>query len=162
MVSRKNASIVEFLKQNGITDEEINVNPIEVDDREMNEYANERVPYRYRARSVITVISNKVSKVREITAKQDELLERGIVIESGEGPSISYEFTSFTDIKPKMMEQAIANAQKTAEQFAKSTGSGLGKMETAEQGVFSIDDLDSNTPYKKSLRVVSTITYRLD
>ena len=89
MVSRKNASIVEFLKQNGITDEEINVNPIEVDDREMNEYANERVPYRYRARSVITVISNKVSKVREITAKQDELLERGIVIESGEGPSIS-------------------------------------------------------------------------
>lgn len=162
VVSRKNASIVEFLKQNGITDEEINVNPIEVDDREMNEYANERVPYRYRARSVITVISNKVSKVREITAKQDELLERGIVIESGEGPSISYEFTSFTDIKPKMMEQAIANAQKTAEQFAKSTGSGLGKMETAEQGVFSIDDLDSNTPYKKSLRVVSTITYRLD
>ena len=164
-VGQKNKSIVAFLKQNGITDDEINVNPIEVDDRAMNEYANERISYRYRARSTITVISTKVNVVRSIVAKQDELLTRGIVIEAGNeygSAPIRYEYTSFQDIKPKMMDQAIANAKTTAEQFAASTGSELGKMVTAEQGVFSIDDLDDNTPYKKSLRVVSTITYRID
>ncbi len=160
-VNARNASIVAFLKQNGITDDEIHVNPIQVDDREMNEYANERVSYRYRARSVITLISNKVDKVRELTGRQNELLERGIVLENEYG-AIDYEFTSFTSIKAEMMDQAIANAQRTAEQFAASTGSDLGKMVTAEQGIFSIEDLDDNTPYIKALRVVSTVTYRLD
>lgn len=161
-VNRKNESVIAFLKQNGLTDAEININPVEVDDRSMNEYANERITYRYRAKSVITVISDKVDKVREIIAKQGELLERGIVIDGGEfGSGIYYEYSSFASIKGQMMEQAIANAQKTAEQFASASGSDLGKIITADQGQFSIDDLDSNTPYKKSLRVVTTITYRL-
>ena len=64
-------------------------------------------------------------------------------------------------MKPKMMEEAIANAEVTAQQFAKSSKSSLGKIVSADQGQFSIDDRDSNTPYIKKVRVVTTVTYSL-
>jgi hypothetical protein len=65
-------------------------------------------------------------------------------------------------MKPEMMEEAIKNAQKTAEQFANASDAKLGAIQTAGQGQFEIDDRDQNTPYIKKLRVVTTITYGLD
>ena len=65
------------------------------------------------------------------------------------------------DIKPKMMDEAIENAKKTANQFAEKSGLKLNKIETADQGYFSIDDRDVNTPQIKKLRVVTTVTYSL-
>lgn len=74
---------------------------------------------------------------------------------------IVYEYTSFSQIKPKMMQQAIENAKTTAEQFAKNSDSKLNKIVSADQGQFSIDNRDNNTPYIKKLRVVTTVTYSL-
>lgn len=37
----------------------------------------------------------------------------------------------------------------------------LGKIKLANQGLFSIEDWDSNTPYLKKVRVVSTVEYYL-
>ena len=52
-------------------------------------------------------------------------------------------------------------AKKTAEQFAKDSDSELGKIRTADQGQFSINDRDQNTPWLKNVRVVTTIVYYL-
>ena len=60
-----------------------------------------------------------------------------------------------------MMEEAIANAEKTAEQFAENSKSKLNKIVSADQGQFSIEDRDQNTPYIKTVRVVTTIVYSL-
>ena len=60
-----------------------------------------------------------------------------------------------------MMQEAIENAEKTAQQFAANSRSKLNKIETADQGQFSIDDRDANTPYIKKVRVVTTVTYSL-
>ena len=64
-------------------------------------------------------------------------------------------------MKPKMMEEAIANAEKTATQFATNSHSQINKIVSADQGQFSIEDRDSNTPWIKKVRVVTTITYSL-
>ena len=56
---------------------------------------------------------------------------------------------------------SINNAQATAEQFATDTKSDLGDIRSAQQGQFSIEDRDSNTPYIKKIRVVNTMTYSL-
>jgi hypothetical protein len=58
-----------------------------------------------------------------------------------------------------MMAEAIANAEKTASQFAENSHSKINKIVEAGQGEFSIDEGD--VPYKKKVRVVSTITYSL-
>jgi len=64
-------------------------------------------------------------------------------------------------MKPKMMQEAIENAEKTAQQFAENSHSKLNKIVSADQGQFSIENRDENTPYIKKVRVVTTVTYSL-
>ena len=156
------ASIKRFLKAGGVADAEITVNAPVVIDLNADQYSDNKRAYRYNITSILTVTSRNVSQVRALIARQGELLKDGIAIVSGDYDNrIRYEFVSFKAMKPKMMEEAIANAEKTAQQFATSSKSKLGKIVSADQGQFSIDDRDSNTPYIKKVRVVSTVTYAL-
>jgi hypothetical protein len=45
--------------------------------------------------------------------------------------------------------------------FAKDSDSRLGKIKTASQGTFTIENRDSNTPHIKKVRVVTSVTYYL-
>ena len=131
-------------------------------DQNADQYSDNRRAYRYNITSVITVTSRNVRLVRSIIARQGELLKEGIaIVDGGYENQIKYEYVSFREMKPKMMEEAIANAEKTAEQFAENSKSKLNKIVSADQGQFSIDNRDSNTPYVKKVRVVTTITYSL-
>lgn len=156
------SKIKKFLISNGIKESEININAPVVIDLNADQYSNNQKGYRYNITSIITVTSSNVKLVRSIIARQGELLKEGIAIVNGgyENP-IKYEYVSFKDMKPKMMQEAIENAQKTAEQFATNSNSKLNKIVSADQGQFSIDDRDSNTPYIKKVRVVTTVTYSL-
>ncbi|MGN1246873.1 MAG: SIMPL domain-containing protein [Muribaculaceae bacterium] len=160
-INKNNQVIIGFLKQNGIGDAEISVNPPVVIDLNAERYS-ENKGYRYNITSVITVTSAQVEKVRSIIAKQGDLLNDGVaIVDGGYEMPIVYEYTSFSEIKPKMMEEAIQNAQKTAEQFAATSDSELKKIISADQGQFSIENRDNYTPHIKKLRVVTTITYSL-
>ena len=60
-----------------------------------------------------------------------------------------------------MIAEATGNARLSAEKFAKDSESDLGKIKSATQGQFTITDRDANTPYIKTVRVVTTIEYYL-
>ena len=70
-------------------------------------------------------------------------------------------FTGLNRIKPGMIEEATRNAREVAEKFSHDSGSKLGKIKRANQGQFTIEDRDSNTPYIKRVRIVSTVEYYL-
>lgn len=151
-----------FLKQNGVKDEEISVNAPEVVDLKAERYGSDNHRYRYNITSTITVTSHNVKLVRGIIARQGELLRQGVaVVDGGYDNGVTYEYVSFQKMKPEMMEEAIKNAEKTAQQFADNSNSELGKIMSASQGQFSIDDRDANTPYIKNVRGVITVTYSL-
>lgn len=155
-------TIKQFLLDNGIKPTEISVNAPVVIDLNADRYSDNRQPYRYNVTSIITVTSNNVKLVRSIIARQGELLKKGVAIVDGgyENP-VKYEFVSFKAMKPAMMQEAIENAELTATQFAKTSNSRLDKIMNADQGQFSIENRDSNTPYIKKVRVVTTVTYSL-
>lgn len=160
--SNKINKIITFLKDNGLKDEEIIVGTPLVNDNETDRWNADRIPFRFKIKTVLSVTSTDVEKVRGLISRQGELLEQGIAIINNEYDNpISYSFVSFQEMKPKMMEEAIANAQITAKQFAATSGSSLGKILSADQGQFSINSKDENTPQIKKLRVVTTITYQL-
>lgn len=162
LLEQKNAKVVAFLKTAGVSDKEISINPAVISDRQADNYGNEIMNYRYKATSVITVTSNDIDKVRQLMRRQAELMKQGIAIVSDEYSSnVRYEFTGLNKIKQDMVEEATKNAQATAEQFATDTKSDLGDIRSAQQGQFSIEDRDSNTPYIKKIRVVNTMTYSL-
>ncbi|MBQ3206559.1 MAG: SIMPL domain-containing protein, partial [Bacteroidales bacterium] len=74
---------------------------------------------------------------------------------------VEFKYEGLNEIKPAMIEEATQNARETAKKFAKDSGSRQGKIKTANQGTFTISDRDSNTPYIKQVRVVTSVTYYL-
>ena len=150
--------IKKFLKQNGLEEKEVTINPPSISDLEAREWGENNKNFRYIISTTITVATNKVEQVNKAIFQQAELLKQGVAIENS---NAQYEYASFQQMKPEMMAEAIKNAQKTAEQFAEASNARLGDLQTAGQGQFEIDDRDQNTPYIKKLRVVTTITYSI-
>lgn len=158
-VNTNNEIIVKFLTSNGIPREEISVNPPDTYDRASNRYGSDSFNYNYAISCTVTVTTRQVDKVRELLARQSDLLKEGIPFSNS---YINYQFTGLNDIKPKMIAEATKNARAAAQQFAADSESHVGKIKTASQGQFSIDDSDSSTPFIKKVRVVSTIVYYLE
>ncbi len=162
-IDRKTGKVIEFLKSGGIQDSEITVSVPTVSDKYAQEYGNNDRTFRYLSKNVITVCTGNVDAVLALMNKQVDLLKDGLVLGSGnswENP-VEFKFEGLNDIKPEMIEDATKNAREAAQKFAKDSGSRLGKIKTANQGTFSIENRDSNTPYIKKVRVVSSVTYYL-
>ena len=159
---RGNETIVDFLKAGGIDVSEITVSVPQISDKFANEYGNNDRAYRYIATNVITVYTDKVDDVLSLMSKQSDLLKKGIVTggNNWENP-VEFKYEGLNEIKPAMIEEATMNAREAAEKFAKDSDSRLGKIKTANQGTFTIENRDSNTPYIKKVRVVTSVTYYL-
>ena len=161
-VQKVNSYIIGFLKENGVTDSEINVAPPSADDNEANSYSDNKPLYKYDMTSVITVTSSNVDTIRSLILRQPELFKAGIFLHQNDYLySIEYEFTKLNEIKPQMIQEATIDARNAAEKFAQDSNSKLGKIKYARQGQFSIENRDYNTPHIKLVRVVTTIDYNL-
>ena len=161
-VSKSAEMVVKYLKDNGLSDDEIAVTAPQVVDRMANYYDNSWKA-RYNVTSNIVVTSDKVKLVMELISRQGELLEKGVAINSSDYDTYTiYEYTELNTIKPQMIEEATKNARAAAEKFAKDSDSKLGKIKTANQGLFTIENVDAYTPNIKHVRVVTNVTYFLE
>lgn len=159
----KNSAIVSYLKKNGLSDAEITQSAPEIIDMQAERYANNQARYRYNVTSVVTVSTNKVELVRNLMSQLDELIKQGIAI-TGEDFRFQKQFlfTKLNEVKPEMIQEATKNARASAAKFAQDSESKLGKIKSADQGQLSISERDANTPYIKTIRVVTTIDYYLE
>ena len=158
-----NAAIIDFLKAGGIKDSEITVSVPEISDKYATEYGSNDRAFRYIAKNVITVYTSDVDAVLALMSRQSDLLKKGIVTGGSnqwENP-VEFKYDGLNEIKPEMIEEATRNAREAAQKFAKDSDSRLGKIKTANQGTFTIENRDSNTPYIKKVRVVTSVTYYL-
>ena len=162
-VQNKTATLEKFLLDNGVAAEEISKASPDITDTESEIYASEKRSQRYVATVVMTVASKDVEKLREIMGKQGELLKQGIAFSEGDYRYRKiYTFNGLNDIKPEMIDEANKNARAAAQKFAADSESKLGKIKTATQGQFSIEDRDENTPFIKKVRVVTSVQYFLE
>lgn len=160
---RNNAEIIAFLKAGGVDESEITVSVPEISDKYATEYGSNDRAYRFIAKNVITVCTSDVDAVLALMSRQSDLLKKGLVIGGSnewENP-VEFKYEGLNEIKPEMIEEATRNAREAAEKFAKDSDSKLGKIKTANQGTFTIENRDSNTPYIKRVRVVTSVTYYL-
>ena len=161
--SSSNDIIVDFLVSGGISPDEISVSVPKISDKLANEYGGYDRAYRYIAKNVVTVYTDNVDDVLALMSRQSELLKKGIITggESWENP-VEFRYEGLNDVKPEMIEEATKNAREAAQKFAKDSDSQLGKIKTASQGTFTIEDRDSNTPHIKKVRIVTSVTYYLN
>lgn len=161
--------VKKFLLSSGFTEDNITVPSLNVVDKLAERYGSDSVPpYRYILTQKVNVKSTDVNLVEKASSDISKLVSNGILFDGNEYSSpVSYLFTKLNEVKPKMLEEATKNAKESAEQFAKASGSAVGKIRKASQGVFSImpqDDMNESERnfIAKKVRVVSTIEYWLE
>ena len=161
-IEKPNGTIIAFLRSNGVDEKEITIAPSQLVDMAAELYNPNAPRYRYSVTTVLTVVTDKVNLVRSLMQRQGDLLKQGVAVTGGDYQyRTQFLYTGLNTIKPGMIEEATANARTAAEKFAHDSKSKLGKIRSATQGQFSIEDRDENTPYIKSVRVVTTVEYYL-
>jgi uncharacterized protein len=135
--------IKQYLVSKGITDGQITISSISsttlhAKDSEGNETSEITG---YNLRQEVQVRSNDVDRIEKIAREATELINQGILLESG---SPEYYYTKIADLKIEMLAAAAVDAKQRAEQVAKSTGSSIGSVRTARMGVMQITAADSN------------------
>lgn len=171
-------AILQFLDEQGIQNSEIELGVIRVVDTQASEYGGvNRAPRRYIVEQQVTVRTTRVDQVAAAAQKTIVLLQKGIVMNSNPGQGLNYKFTGLNSIKPDMITEATRNARAAADRFAKDSGSKVGTIRQANQGVFSIVPADqgsesgeggepsgymADTSLMKTVRVVTSVQYYLD
>lgn len=166
------AEIHSFLTDAGFNESEIQNLRVQVRDKYAGysdaELKSQNNDGRYVIDTGVMVRSDNVALVDSVSRKMGELVRRGITVtEDYSGPT--YIFNGLNDIKISMIEQATKNATAAGEQFAKDADARLGKIKSANQGVFSIEardpidrwSSDEKQSINKKVRVVATITFYL-
>lgn len=158
-----------FLTGAGFSPDEIQNRRIQIRDKSAG-YGGEQTAAdsRFVIETGVSVRSSNVMLVDKVSRQLGELVRQGITIsEDYAGPI--YIFNGLNDIKIPMIAQATRNAKDAGEQFAKDAGTTLGNIQTANQGVFSIESRDPTDQWSsdekqsiyKKVRVVSTISFYL-
>ena len=151
-----------FLRASGFSSEEISIGAPNVVDRQAQNYGDPNQRVRFSVTRNLTVFTTQVEVVRASSSGLLELGRAGVVVtQNNREWRTQYLFNGLNALKPGMIEEATRNARAVAEKFAEDSGSRLGKIRSARQGQFSIQDRDSNNPHIKRVRVVSTLNYYL-
>jgi len=139
-IEQSKKKILIFLNKNDIDTTSIEMQALEVTDAMANQYRSGPVTSRYIISQTLMVRSTDPSLIRKASQKVNELVQAGVVLSSNQGPNAgpTFLFSRLNDLKPAMLAEATANARKAAEQFARDSGSDVGGIRRANQGIFVI------------------------
>ncbi|MBQ9417904.1 MAG: SIMPL domain-containing protein [Bacteroidales bacterium] len=159
LILQNNSLIVKKLQEAGLDKEAIKVGNTSYEDRYNYSYNDpSRIAFRYTASQTISVFTTSLDLVRKLQETLEADLAAQNILAS---TSADYQFLGLNDIKPSMIAESLDNARTAADEFARNSHSRIGKMHTASQGYFEVNDLDENTPQVKKVRVVTSVTYYL-
>lgn len=163
LIDAQSQTIRSFLIRSGINETEITLSTPAITDKLAQQYGSQaQAQFRYTSLQAVTVYSEDIATVRAVMGQMSGLGKQGIAMTGGDYQSqTEYLFTRLNEVKPEMIEEATRKARDVAEKFALDSKSTLGKIKTASQGRFTIEDRDRNNPHVKKVRVVSTVTYYL-
>ena len=167
-IESQEKTIKEFLGNAGFAGDEIIVQGLNMQDAYADSYRDRNsIPARYTLNQTLTVRTNKVDLVNAFYPQIGDLVSKGVTFNSY-GNGVSYLFTQLNSIKPAMLKEATQNARQAADEFAHNSNSKVGKIRSANQGVFSIlareeiPDQSEREQINKKVRVVSTVAYYLE
>jgi hypothetical protein len=166
-IENQQKMIADFLVKAGFAADEIGVQGLTMQDAYADSYRDKSsISARYTLNQTMLVRTDKVALVKDTYPNIGDLVSKGVTF-NPYGNGVSYVYTKLNEIKPQMLNAAIVNAKAAADEFAKTSGSKVGDIRHANQGVFSITAREENPDssesgqINKKVRVVSTIEYFL-
>lgn len=124
----------------------------------------------YSLRQSVTLESNDVNTVENISRQVSELINSGVEFYSN---SPQYYYTKLAELKIEMIAEATKDAQNRAKKIAENAGGDIGSLKSADLGVFQIVAQNSSedfswggsfntTSKKKTATVTIKLEYELD
>lgn len=170
-LNAQGTKIEAFLKAQGLPDNEVQVQRVDVTDLLAQQYRPDNINNgRYILTKTYLVRSNDVPLIDKAFRNVGDLIAQGIILTGnggGQMQSPTYIFTGLNDVKPDMIAEATRNAREAAQKFADDSGAKLGGIKSATQGLFQVSPRDNDNSYTESevidkrLRVVTTVEYYL-
>ncbi|HEX7997721.1 MAG TPA: SIMPL domain-containing protein [Pyrinomonadaceae bacterium] len=135
--------VKQYVLSKGVSEDQITISSISSTTlHEKDDEGNESARISgYSLRQELLVRSNDVDKIERLAREATELINQGILLESG---SPEYYYTKIADLKIEMLAEAAKDAKVRAQQIASSTGSSIGSVRSARMGVLQITAADSN------------------
>lgn len=163
-------TVKEYLLKQGFNKEDIDVEP--VSGYEMYKISpsgsSTNQVEAYNASQHITVKSNNVNKIKDVSTDITNLADKGVEISN---TYTSYYYSKLSDLKVEMLEKASKNAKQRATAMLKATHNRVGKIQSVQMGVFQITPADSTevsdygisdtTSIKKTITSVTNVTFRV-
>ncbi len=161
--------VLDLLKQESFEPKDITLSAFPVvEDLLTRRMGNEPTPpERYQVERKVLVESRDVDAINSLSNKVEGLVSEGVIISRID---VRYFLDRFNKLRPLLIEEATKNAQQVAESFAKTTGTKIGVIRKANQGVIHLTSPDAspNEQYDsgteslvKKLRVVATLEFYL-
>ena len=129
-IQDKRDRFVKILSSQGIPQEGININPINIDNR----WEDGKV-VGYTLRQPIFIISEVIEKVEDLALNPDELLANNIFFQVS---SLEYFYSKIDLLKKDLLTMATKNARERAEKILQDSPYRPGRMISAKAGVFQI------------------------
>lgn len=165
--------VLGFLKGEDIKTDQLSMAPVVKDTIfKMDEKGNPtNNPESYVLRQKFTVTSPDVYKISALAVKIDQLNALGVEFESSR-PDFFFSSEKLNQVKVDLLGDATKSARERAQQLAHNSGSGVGQLVSARQGIFQVTaenstDLSDYGVYDTStidkvVKIVVTLSYTIN
>ncbi len=126
-----------FLKDKNISDDQIVISPIFMDQNYDQQQTTERS---YTLRQTIEVNSDQVNNIAEIAKNIQPLIDKGVVFST---QSLEYTYSKLPEERVEMLADAIKDAKARASKLATSSGKTVGQLKSASSGVVQVMSANS-------------------
>lgn len=171
LVEADSAKVLEWLQAEGVKTDEMSISSVDITTiyKKSEEGKNTNEIEAYSLGRTISVSSADVRLLSKIATESSILIRDGVKFNSH---SPSYIYTKIDDLKIEMLGLATADALRRAETLATNSGSTVGKLRSARQGVFQITPAYSTevsdygrydtSTIEKSIKAVVTVHYSIE
>lgn len=131
-VARDLALTENMLKKYGIATSDITEGPVSMN--QVYDQTNSG-QIRYQLNQTVTVQSNDIQKITELSKRVPDLASQGAVVSI---QSLEYFYSKLPDLRVSLLTDAVMDAKARAEKIALGTGRSIGAVQSASSGVVQV------------------------
>lgn len=132
-MSRDLKLVLEFYRKNGINEKDLIISPVFLE--QLGLYDGRQYPREYILRQTITVQSNDIEKITELSKSFQELVNSGVAFRT---QSLEYYYSKLPELRVNLLTEAMNDAKARAEKIAQSSGQKVGSLKSASMGVVQV------------------------
>ena len=162
------AQIRSFLTDEGIKPDELTVQPVSTQTVTQSEGGDGSKVTGYQVTRNFEVRSSRVDAVAAVAEASSRLISNGIPVQA---QPLQYVLTKLADLRPKLLAEAVRDAEQRGKVLVEATGAKLGKLRGVDVGVFQVTSPNSTevsdygvydtTTLRKDVTAVVNVTFSL-